>query len=82
MPAGQHYRCDKETGLTIVVESLNTKWRQRQPELVCRSCGVHPSIEDDLFECFRLWVDEHNCQSARHWQRRQDGAEAATQSNP
>ena len=70
LPAGQHHPCDKGTGLTSIVESLNTKWRQRQSGLVRRACGVHPRIEDDLFERFRLLVDEHNRQSARQWQRR------------
>ena len=82
LPAGQHHLCDKGAGLTSIVESLNTKWRQCQSGLVRRSCGVHPRIADDLFERFRLLVDEHNRQSARQWQRRQDEAAAATQSNP
>lgn len=28
LPTGQHHPCDKGTGLTSIVESLNTKWRQ------------------------------------------------------
>ena len=39
----QHRAIDKgggEIGETSVVESLNTKWRQRQSGLVRRSCGV------------------------------------------
>ena len=82
LPAGQHHPCDKGTGLTSIVEGLNTKWRQRQSGLVRRSCGVHPRIGADLFERFRLLVDEHNRQSARQWQCRQDEDAAATQSNP
>lgn len=82
MPAGQHHPCDKGTGLTSIVESLNTKWRQHQSGLVRRSCGVHPKIGADLFERFRLLVDGHNRQSARQWQCRQNEAAAATQSNP
>ena len=82
LPAGQRHLCDKGTSLTSIVESLNTKWRQRQLGLVRRSCGVHPRIEDDLFKRFRLLMDEHNRQGARQWQRRQDKAAAAMQSNP
>ena len=81
LPAGQHHPCDKGSGLTSIVESLNTKWRQRQSGLVRRSCGVHPRIAADLSERLGLLVDEHNRQSARHWQRRQAEAQAATQSS-
>ena len=82
LPAGQHHPCDKGSGLTSIVESLNTKWRQRQSGLVRRSCGVHPRLATDLSERFGLLVDEHNRQSARRWQRRQDEAATATQSSP
>ena len=30
VPEGQHRPCDKGSGLTSIVESLNTKWRQHQ----------------------------------------------------
>ncbi len=82
LPGGQHHPCDKGTGLTSVVEGLNTKWRQRQSGLVRRSCGVHPKIGTDLAERFRLLVDEHNRQGARRWKRRQDEDTTTTQSNP
>jgi IS1 family transposase len=81
LPASQHHPCDKGSGLTSIVESLNTKWRQRQSGLVRRSCGVHPKIATDLSERFYILVDEHNRQSARRWKRRQE-EEATTQSNP
>jgi IS1 family transposase len=44
----QHRPIDKgagEIGETSLVESLNTKWRQRQSGLVRRSCGVSRRIE-------------------------------------
>ena len=81
LPAGQHHPCDKGSGLTSIVEGLNTKWRQRQSRLVRRSCGVHPKIAADLSERFGLLVEQHNRQSASRWQRRQAEA-AATQPNP
>ena len=65
LPAWQHHPCDQGTGLISIVERLNTKWRQRQSGLVRRACGVHPQIEGDLFERFRLLVDEHSRQGAR-----------------
>lgn len=82
LPEGQHHPCDKGSGLSSIVEGLNTKWRQRQSGLVRRSCGVHPRMAADLSERFGLLVDEHNRQSARRWQRRQDEAATATQSGP
>jgi len=82
LPAGQHHPCDKGSGLTSIVESLNTKWRQRQSGLARRSCGVHPKIAADLSERFGLLVDEHNRQSARRYQSRQKEAATATQSSP
>jgi len=82
LPAGQHRSCDKGSGLTSIVEGLNTKWRQRQSGLVRRSCGVHPRIATDLSERFGLLVDEHNRQSARRYQSRQKGTATATQSSP
>ena len=63
----QHQACDKGSGLTSIAEALNTKWRQRQSGLVRRSCGVHPRIEDDLFERFLLLVESHNRQCQKHW---------------
>jgi len=82
VPEGQHRPCDKGSGLTSIVESLNTKWRQRQSGLVRRSCGVHPKMTADLSERFGLLVEEHNRQSARRYQRRQDEARMTTQSSP
>ena len=82
LPQEQHHPCDKGSGLTSVVESLNTKWRQRQSGLVRRSCGVHPKIAIDLSERFLLLVDEHNRLSARRWQHRQKEAATATQTSP
>jgi len=82
LPEGQHHSCDKGSGLTSIVEGLNTKWRQRQSGLVRRSCGVHPRLAADLSERFGLLVEEHNRQSARRWQPRQDEAHTATQSSP
>lgn len=67
----QHTVCDKGSGLTSKVESLNTKWRQRQSGLVRRSCGVHPRIEDDLVERFFILVERHNEECAKQWKRRQ-----------
>lgn len=80
-PAAQHQACDKGSGMSSIVEGLNTKWRQRQSGLVRRSCGVHPKIEDDLFERFLLLVDTHNSQCAQRW-RRQQSQVIATPSNP
>ena len=60
----QHRAIDKgsgEIGETSVVESLNTKWRQRQSGLVRRSCGVSRRIETDLVERFFLLVEQHHC---------------------
>jgi IS1 family transposase len=80
-PAAQHQACDKGSGLTSIVEALNTKWRQRQSSMVRRSCGVHPKIEADMFERFLLLVDSHNRQGEWHW-RRQQGLAATTLGNP
>ncbi len=82
LPSGQHFPCDKGSGLTSIVESLNTKWRQRQSGLVRRSCGVHPERETDITERFLLLVEEHNNQSARPAKRRQNRDETTTQTNP
>lgn len=82
LPQEQHHPCDKGSGLTSVIESLNTKWRQRQSGLVRRSCGVHPKMATDLSERFLLLVDEHNRLSARRWQHRQKEAATATQTSP
>ena len=82
MGQGQWPDQHKGSGLTSIVESLNTKWRQRQSGLARRSCGVHPRIAVDLSERFGLLVEEHNRQSARRYQSRQKEAATATQSSP
>ena len=51
------------------MESLNTKWRQRQSGLARRSCGVSRRIETDLVERFFLVVEQHNLASQGHWER-------------
>ncbi len=56
-------------GETSLVESLNTKWRQRQSGLVRRSCGVSRRIENDLVERFFLLVEQHNLARQRQWER-------------
>jgi IS1 family transposase len=53
-----------EIGETSLVESLNTKWRQRQCALARRSCGVSRRIETDL-------VEQHNLARQRQWERAQ-----------
>lgn len=68
-PTAQHQACDKGSGKTSLVEGLNTKWRQRQSGFVRRSCGVHPNIEDDLFERLLLLIDSHNHQCEQRWRR-------------
>jgi len=68
----QHRAIDKgagEIGETSVVESLNTKWRQRQSGLVRRSCGVSRRIETDLVERFFLLVEQHNITCQGQWER-------------
>ena len=68
----QHHPIDKgagEIGETSLVESLNTKWRQRQSGLVRRSCGVSRRIENDLVERFFLLVEQHNLSRQRQWER-------------
>ena len=70
----QHRAIDKgngEIGETSIVESLNTKWRQRQSGLVRHSCGVSRRIETDLVERFFLLVEQHNPVSQKHWERNQ-----------
>jgi IS1 family transposase len=70
----QHRAIDKgagEIGETSMVESLNTKWRQRQSGLVRCSCGVSRRIENDLVERFFLLVEQHNTACQRHWEREQ-----------
>jgi hypothetical protein len=57
-----------EIGETSVVESLNTKWRQRQSGLVRRCCGVSRRIETDLVERFFLLVEQHNRACQRQWE--------------
>ena len=68
----QHRAIDKgagEIGATSLVESLNTKWRQRQSGLVRRSCGISRRIETDLVERFFLLVEQHNLASQQQWER-------------
>ena len=68
----QHRGIDKsngEIGETSVVESLNTKWRQRQCGLARRSCGVSRRIENDLVERFFLLVEQHNLARQKRWER-------------
>ncbi len=72
LPAGQHHPCDKGSGLTSIVESLNTKWRQRQSGLARRSCGVSRRIENDLVERFFLLVEQHNIARQRQWESAQE----------
>lgn len=56
----QHRALEKGSGEISIVESLNTKWRQRQPGLIHRSCGVSRRIKTDLMERFFLLVEQHN----------------------
>jgi IS1 family transposase len=77
-PPEQHRAIDKDTGEigeTSIVESLNTKWRQRQSGLARRSCsetrGVSRRIETDLVERFFLLVEQHNFACQRQWEREQ-----------
>ena len=78
----QHRAIDKgddQIGETSLVESLNTKWRQRQSGLARRSCsetrvrvgGVSRRIENDLVERFFLLVEQHNIVCQRRWEREQ-----------
>jgi IS1 family transposase len=70
----QHRAIDKgagEIGETSVVESLNTKWRQRHSGLVRRCCGVSRRIETDLVERFFLLVEQHNITCQGQWEREQ-----------
>jgi IS1 family transposase len=80
-PEHQHFPCEKGSGQTSQVEGFNTKWRQRQSGLVRRSCGVHPGIEDDLYERYVLLMGSHNQECARRW-RRQQLLTASTLLNP
>lgn len=48
------------SGETSIVESLNTKWRQRHSGLARRACGTSRRIEDDLVERFFLLVEQHS----------------------
>jgi IS1 family transposase len=73
-PSEQHRAIDKASGQigeTSIVESLNTKWRQRQSGLARRSCGVSRRIETDLVERFFLLVEQHNLARQRLWEREQ-----------
>ena len=65
----QHRPAQKGSGETSLVESLNTKWPQRQPGLVRRSCGVSRRIQDDLIECLCLLIEQHNDECQRRWER-------------
>jgi len=67
----QHRAYEKGSGETSIIESLNTKWRQRQSGLVRRCCGVSRRIETDLVERFFLLIEQHNEQRQAHWQRQQ-----------
>ena len=70
----QHRAIDKgagQIGETSVVESLNTKWRQRHSGLARRSCGVSRRMEEDLVERFFLLVEQHKMTCQRHWERQQ-----------
>lgn len=80
-PADQHTACEKGSGLTSIVEGLNTKWRQRQSGLVRRSCGVCPGITEDIKERFSLLVHQHNRQYRERWNKR-NAPMASTPSNP
>jgi IS1 family transposase len=62
-------KADGEIGQTSVVESLNTKWRQRQCGLARRSSRVSRRIETDLVERFFLLVEQHNLACQRRWER-------------
>ncbi len=67
----QHQLCQKGSGGTSLVESLNTKWRQRQSGLVRRSCGAARRIETDLIERFFLLIEQHNHHSLQRQSRKQ-----------
>ncbi len=56
----QHLVVDKGSGQTSIVESINTKWRQRQSGLVRHSCGASRRIQNDLLERAFLLVEQHN----------------------
>ncbi len=62
----------KTSGQTSIVESLNTKWRQRPCGLTRRSCGVSHRIETDLVERFFLLVEQHNVARQKRWEREQE----------
>jgi IS1 family transposase len=85
-PEAPHHPCEKGSGLTSLVEGLNTKWRQRHaqraPGLVRHACGVHRKREDDIIERFFLLIEEHNQQAAKQWERQQNQASIATPSSP
>jgi IS1 family transposase len=81
-PEQQHFPCEKGSGQTSHVEGFNTKWRQRQSGLVRRSCGVHPGIEDDLYERFLLLVDSTNQKCSHVWFSRHNQTQAATPLGP
>lgn len=67
----QHRAVVKGSRETSIVESLNTKWRQRQSGLVRRSCGVSRRIKTDLLERFFLLVEQHITSSQARWERQQ-----------
>ncbi len=68
--AQQHRSCAKGSGETSIVESLNTKWRQRHSGLVRRACGTSRRIEADLVERFFLLVEQHNRHCRTRWEQR------------
>ncbi len=67
----QHRACEKGSGETSIIESLNTLWRQRQSGLARRSCGVSRRIETDLVERFFVLVEQHNLHRQTQWHRHQ-----------
>ncbi len=59
-PSEQHRVVEKGSGETSMIESINTKWRQRQSGLARRSCGAGRRIPNDLLERAFLLVEQHN----------------------
>jgi LysR family hydrogen peroxide-inducible transcriptional activator len=55
--AEQHRVVGKGSGQTSKVESVNTKWRQRQSGLVRHSCGASHRIQEDLMERVRYFEE-------------------------
>ncbi len=69
---------EKGSGETSLVESLNTKWRQRPSGLARRCCGVSRRVETDLIERFFLLVEQHNGDRAK-WPGRTERTTHASQ---